>query len=363
MTPPSAFLSALEPFLWVFVGFLVVNVAMFTCLVALREESTLFLRRRARVRERLAPFVERVESHPGQESVAALVAQVARLGRADIPAAAWLLHDVSKSADEATRAAIRDAVRTHAGNELRELGERGTRRWMPWRRVLACDILGSFSDERSIGILEPCLHDSRVEVREAAARALGRIGSPDAATLLIPLFLEGKSVAPGVAYDALRGLGETGADVFEQALESDEPSIRVSACFGCSSLPRPSTPALLARILAEDENVRVRAAAAKALGLLGGAAAPPALLAAARSPELRIRREAVVALRAFDDPRAVKPLADAMEDEERAVSLRAAEGLLELAGRTRAGEAARAALSSASAWSLDYARVYAGLST
>ena len=52
-----------------------------------------------------------------------------------------------------------------------------------------------------------------------------------------------------------------------------------------------------------------------------------------------------------------------MEDENRAVSLRAAEGLLELAGRTRAGEAARAALSSASAWSLDYARVYAGLST
>ena len=60
-----------------------------------------------------------------------------------------------------------------------ELGERGTRRLSPWRRALASEALGEIGAERSVPCLLARLEDRRPEVRLAAVRALGDIGSQE----------------------------------------------------------------------------------------------------------------------------------------------------------------------------------------
>ena len=114
--------------------------------------------------------------------------------------------------------------------------------------------------------------------------------------------------------------------------------------------------ATLTRVIESDDNVRVRTAATRALGLIGGATPPHALVQAARDPELRVRREAVAALGGFDDPESVDVLAESLGDPDREIALRSATALLALADRPHGGVAARAALDGSRAWSVDYVR-------
>ncbi|HXV56774.1 MAG TPA: HEAT repeat domain-containing protein, partial [Gaiellaceae bacterium] len=172
---------------------------------------------------------------------------------------------------------------------------------------------------------------------------------------------ERRAVPTGVAHDALRALGAAGEDAFRRGLSSPDPTVRVASCFGCADPGDGSDAEALARVLAEDENVRVRTAAAAALGVVGGEVPPSELAEAAVLGAPRVRWSAVSALRSYDDPAAVPPLAAAVGSPDRELALRAAESLLALARKPRAGTAARAALASSSAWSLDYARAVAEL--
>ena len=209
------------------------------------------------------------------------------------------------------------------------------------------------------------LEDDRSEVRMAAERALGAIGAPTAAPRLASVFLERRAVPTGVAYDALRSLGPYGAEVFRRGLGSPDPAIRVASCFGAAALAADTGVARaaeeVARLLAADPSTRVRTAAAKALGVIGGTTPPRVLVEAAGDPEVHVRREAVAALGLFDEPGAVGLLAGAAQDPDREVALRAAEALLALGSRPRAGEAARAVVASSRAWSVDYARAVSEL--
>ncbi|MGH3060776.1 MAG: HEAT repeat domain-containing protein, partial [Gaiellaceae bacterium] len=285
-----------------------------------------------------------------------LRSRVASLGREERPVAAWCLEDLTRDADEATRRGVRDLLDETGAIEL---AEQSTRRWMPWRRALACETLGAIGAERSVPVLLERLDDPRGEVRVAAARALGAIGSPTAAESLASLFLERRAVPTGVAYDALRSLGAPGAEAFRRGLRSPDPTIRVASCFGVAALSAEdasSATEAVAQRLAGDDDMRVRTAAAKALGVIGGTTPHRVLVEAAHDPELRVRREAVVALGLFDAPDSVDLLAAAAQDPDREVALRSAEALLALGARPAAGGAARAALASSPAWSVDYVR-------
>ncbi|MBV9941540.1 MAG: HEAT repeat domain-containing protein [Solirubrobacterales bacterium] len=106
----------------------------------------------------------------------------------------------------------------------------------------------------------------------------------------------------------------------------------------------------------------MRAAAAAALGIVGGGNAPPELLAATTDPDVLVRRSAVKALGSFDDPNTGEALDERTEDDDREVALRAAEALVALASRPRAATAARARLEASSAWAVEYARKVAEVS-
>ena len=344
-----------DPLGWAFLVLLVANLVLFIVLVVLRENWVFYERRRAPIRERLEPVIERlVEGRDPEDTAAELERIVAGLGRTSRPVAAWLLRDLTRGADAKTRARVREVLERCGAIDA---AEEGTRRWMPWRRALACEILGTIGAERSVPVLIDRLGDDRLEVRIAAARALGAIGAPQAGSALTSLFLERKAVPMGVAYDALRRLGSPGADAFSHGLEGGDPTVRLASCLGLAATAAGDRAvAALTRVMERDDNVRVRTAAAHALGVIGGGSPPAALLRAARDPDLRVRREAVAALASFDDPESVKALAESPGDPDREIALRSATSLLRLGDSPRAGAAARAALDASHAWSADYVR-------
>lgn len=192
----------------------------------------------------------------------------------------------------------------------------------------------------------------------AAVRALGDIRSDEAVPALSDAFLERRVAPTNVVNDALRRIGGESAPAFEQGIASPDPVVRVSSCFGLSGIAESHGGAVhrLAVVLGSDSDGSVRAAAAHALGIVGGGNAPPELLAATVDPEVNVRRSAVKALGSFDDSTTCKTLVDRTEDEDREVALRAAEALVVLTGRPRATAAARAWLDSSSAWAVRYAR-------
>ncbi len=71
----------------------------------------------------------------------------------------------------------------------------------------------------------------------------------------------------------------------------------------------------LIHLLRSDENDRVRTAAARALGRIGGPRAVDALIATMKDAQLPLRGEAIRALGTIRDPRAVEPLARAIARE------------------------------------------------
>jgi HEAT repeat protein len=275
--------------------------------------------------------------------------------------AAVLVTDLMRAASPAQAEHLRTALEQSG---IVELGKRGTRRRSPWRRALACELLGAIGADRSVPALLERLEDRRPEVRTAAVRALGDIGSVEAVPALSEAFLARACAPTSVVNNALRRVGGEAVTTFERGLESADPIVRISSCFGLSEMAeeRSARAFRLAVVLDSDSDDRVRAAAAAALGILGGDEAPAGLVRAAVDPDVHVRRSAVKALGSFDDPASGEPLAERTEDDDREVALRAAEALLKLARRPRAAPEARARLESSSAWAVEYARKVAEVS-
>jgi len=286
-----------------------------------------------------------------------------RMDAAERPVAAVFVTDLMQQVSPAQTEELRSTLEQSG---IVELGERGTRRWSPWRRALACETLGKIGARRSVPVLLERLEDRRPEVRVAAVRALGDIGSAEAVPALREAFLERRSAPTNVVSDALREIGgEVVGPTFERGVASPDPVVRVSACFGLGATAGTHGAAVyrLAGVLASDSDANVRTAAASALGMAGGGDAPAALVAATADPDDRVRRAAVKALGRFDDPTTTETLDACTEDEDREVAIRSAEALVALAKRPRAGAEARARLESSSAWAVGYALTVAAVNS
>jgi HEAT repeat protein len=348
--------------LWVVAIGTAVILVLIAIGVARHLETVRADRRLGRVRDELGPLFSRFLSaeHPvglAEELRPAFL----RMDAAHRVVAALLVTDLMADASPAQAEQLRNELEQSG---IVELGERGTRRLSPWRRALACEMLGKIGARRAVPALLRRLEDRRPEVRMAAVRALGEIGSGDAVPALSAAFLERRVAPTDVVNDALRGIGGEALTAFERGVVSPDPVVRVSSCFGLSGSAgeRAACAARLAVVLDTDSEALVRTAAAASLGILGGDDAPGALRRAASDPDVRVRRSAVKALGFFDDPAVSETLDERTEDDDRETALRAAEALIALAGRPRAASRARAQLELSSAWAVEYARKVAEVS-
>jgi HEAT repeat protein len=349
---------------WVLLGLTAFNLVLFAAIVLQREQWVVYRRLRERIATRLAPVIEELlHGDDSERMVVELRRVLAGLGPVGRPVAAWLVLDALREADAGTREAVR-RVLAEVGSI--EYAERGTRRRMAWRRVLACEILGTIGGADSVDVLVPRLRDRRAEVRTAAARALGELGDPAAARPLTAMFLEQNGIPIGVANDALTRLGAAGVHAFRRGLESPDVSVRVTACFAIATQAETAGTAeavvLLERRLRMDAEPRVRAAAASAMRWVPADAAPEAMLEAVHDAAPSVRRSAAKSLAAFDDPAAAEALEPLLSDADRETALRSAESLRALSEGARAGAAARLTLSASHAWSVESVKAVAELS-
>jgi HEAT repeat protein len=317
---------------------------------------------RKRVRAEFEPVFSRFLATEDQERLAAeLRPAFLRMDAAHRPVAAMLVTELMSETSASQTEQLRRAFEESG---IVELGERGTRRLAPWRRALACEMLGRIGARRSVPVLLARLGDRRPEVRIAAVQALGDIGSAEAVPALGEAFLERRVAPTDIVMDALRRIGGDAETLFVRGIGSTDPIVRISSCFGLAAICEPGGSATrqLAAVLASDPDGRVRAAAASGLGRVGGDDAPAELVRATSDPDLHVRRSSVEALGSFDDPTTGRALDERTEDDDRETAIRAAEALLALARRPRASGEASALLASSSAWAVDYARTVAEVS-
>jgi len=333
-----------------------VIVVLVVILIARHVESTRGDRIRARVQGRLGPVFSRfLETEDPAHLAEGLRPAFVRMNAAERAVAAVLITDVMREVGPAQTDQLRRALEV-AG--LVGLGERGTRRRSPWRRALACELLGKIGARRSVGALLERLEDRRPEVRIAAVRALGDVGSAEAVPALAEAFAA-RGVAPSnIVSEALRRIGGEAAGAFERGVSSPDAIVRVASCFGLAATAEGATDAVgrLTEVLWGDPQAQVRGAAAAALGLVGGERAPEALREATHDEDVHVRRSAVRSLGAFDDPTAGETLMRCVEDEDRETALRAGEALLALTRRPRAALHTRARVERSPAWAIEYAR-------
>ena len=349
---------------WVLVVATAVIVFLFGVILARHLERAGAARRRETVARELEPMFARFLAAGDRARLEdELRASMRRMDAAHRPVAAVMIIDLMR---EATSRAQTDAVRQAlVESGIVQLGEMGTHRLSPWRRALACELLGKIGAQRSVPTLLARLDDRRPEMRTAAVRALGDVRSAEAVPALSKMFLQRRGVPTNVVADALRRIGgEDVGPVFERGVASTDPIVRVASCYGLAASASTHGAAVfrLAEVLASDQDTRVRAAAASSLGIAGGGNAPPALIDAIADRDIGVRRAAVKALGRFDDPTTAEALDERTEDEDREVAIRAAEALLALALRPRAASEASTRLSASSAWSVEYARTVAEVS-
>ena len=171
---------------------------------------------------------------------------------------------------------------------------------------MAAIALGKIGDKRAVESLIAALRDTNSDVRENAAKALGRIG--------------------------WKPVNQTERSIYLMALQEWDEVVKIGA---------PAIAPLIAVLRDEDANVRRNAA--KDLGKIGDKRAVEPLIAILEDPDWRIRSDAVLALGKIGDKKAVDPLIDALKDKDSSVRRMAAETLGKI-GDERAVEPLIAAL-------------------
>ena len=208
----------------------------------------------------------------------------------------------------------------------------------PWRRGRAVSLLGSAAGTHHVAAMAALLADRSLEVRCAAARALGKAGDPGAVAHLLHAVAGERALPTGVVGMALLDLGTTALPMLRDALTGEHGASRalVAELLGVHGDPS-AAPALedLVRDAREDRGVRRTAAAA--LGRIGSpTSTEPLVSALTNSTDPRLRRTAAEALGRIGDPTATIPLLAGLADDDVAVRAACADALAALGAEGRA---------------------------
>lgn len=204
---------------------------------------------------------------------------------------------------------------------------------LPQARVAAAECLGVLGGDEAIaaliealthhdlGALSPAVRFAEQTVRDAAARALGKLRDPRAATALLAALGEQRLVGAGAA---LAMLGDARAvpgliRLLEESAHGEASELL--AAFGddavpalCASLDEPSSP----DDLETPGSRQRRALAAELVGRIAGRAARAILRAHLGDASIRVRTACalVLARAGVSDDRAMLVLAQALDDPD-----------------------------------------------
>ncbi|HUU09238.1 MAG TPA: MFS transporter [Phycisphaerae bacterium] len=199
------------------------------------------------------------------------------------------------------------------------------------RTVRALRGLGGATGHLAVADVMPRLHDPDAEVRDEAARALGRIGSDDAVDVLIAHLADPDSTIRPAAAQALGRIGDPKAiPALKEGLRDPLPEVRQAceAALASFGKPRRAERALhdlrtaeddadtadVATIIArlDDADGEVREEAARALGRIGATDGVSALVRRLHDPTSTIRPVIARSLGQIGDARAVPALTEAL---------------------------------------------------
>lgn len=210
----------------------------------------------------------------------------------------------------------------------------------PIGRRQAATLAGHRGDEAAA---RPYLDDPDPKVREAALRALNRIGSAGRDELERALADEHPAVR-ATAMELAAGRPEVPAGSVAAGLEDPDPRVVEAAAWACGELrlaPDGADPSgvisALSSVAARHDDALCRESAVAALGSLAHPSGLPAILAGL-DDKPAVRRRAVVALAPFDGPEVAAALDRARSDRDRQVR----EAVEELLGLSPGGRAFRA---------------------
>jgi len=238
---------------------------------AARHQSTL---RRATIVSPIRPALLRVltEDDPAAraEQLSALLEMADSTWRALEPTVAELLGKLRGDAHATLREmAERQGTVERARRRVDRLGAVG--------RARAAEVLGGLEDPDVTDTLVRLLHDRDPEVRQVAARALGRSGDPRGAAPMLSCIQDG-SVPARVVSQALLRLGAGAQPALVASLDMPDELSRAVAVEILGLSGAAGAARNVERCLREDPSREVRIRAARALGKVGTRSSLDALL-------------------------------------------------------------------------------------
>jgi HEAT repeat protein len=356
--------EAKQPWFWasadlVAAVLLLLNLLLILAVHGRRVRQYLRGRRETRFRTRVQQMLAELGTHAEGRDLYLLRRQVERFDELERPIAALMLIERLQPASDEDRRQVLEVLREVGAIELLV---RSTRRRMPWRRALAIRTLGWVGADETVPLLIERIADRNRVVREAAVRALGRIGDTRALPRLGDVFRSPGRIGAGVVYDALVAFDRAAEPIFAGALSSQIESVRVAACYGLVAVSDTEDARALLEPMLDDPAAPVRAAAAESLGQLGGGLVPDGLARASRDEFTSVRSAATAALGFFDDPRAVDLVRNALLDPDRDTAIRAGAALVRLSTLPVAGPpAAQAFVQSRDSWLVQRALIFDSL--
>ncbi|MBK9927890.1 MAG: HEAT repeat domain-containing protein [Anaerolineales bacterium] len=201
-------------------------------------------------------------------------------------------------------------------------------------RIGACLGLGFFKDPSTFDdITNILLDDPKIEVRQAAAKALGNTGHPAAMQYLMEALHDSywwyeREVAAGDLLSAIEKMGDAAVESLIEALKDKEGTVRKFAAILLGRLKDPRAIEPLGMAL-YDLHHDVGKVAAEAL-VNFGVASFEILVEALDHPEMWIRIHTVDVLPKIVEPRVVLVLLEMLKDPEREVKRHVIAAMAEL---------------------------------
>lgn len=201
-------------------------------------------------------------------------------------------------------------------------------------RIAACTAIGRFRDPSTFDELaNVALDDTKIEVRQAAVKALGDTKNPAAIPFLMEALRDSfwwfeREQAVRVLLTAIEGMGDDVVEPLIEALGDREGTVRKYAAMILGRLRDPRAIEELGMTV-YDLHHEVSLTAAEALAQFG-APAVEFLAEALIHPEASVREHAIIGLSMIRDERVVPYLIEMLHDPDRVVKRQAIHSLGDL---------------------------------